>query len=986
MRYLRACAVCISVLLPACAGVRSQDPSGTRTATVSQGTSMASAMSPSGTRIVIDLQGMLWILPATGGKATRITDTLHDARQPAWAPDGNQIAFQSYRNGTWDIWTIEADGSGPTAVTTGVSDDREPHWSPDGTRIAFSSDRAGNYDIWILELGTGAVMRVTHDEGHDYWPSWSPSGREVAFVAERQSGRSIRAVDLDGRERILVPFAGTPGAPAWTPDGGTVVFSTLAGGVTRLLIGDREISRTEDVFPFRAQWTPASALVYTADGHIKQRAELDAGATPRIIPFQADLSATRASYTPRPRDFDSTTPRRVLGIVRPGLSPDAEQIVFAALGDIWTARRDAAPTRLTDDEHADTDPVWSPDGKRVAYSSDRHGSFDVIVRDLADGMERRITNAPTAEMSPTWSPDGTRLTFATAGGLSSGQLSIVDLSTGAVRRVLDTTTGPLSAGWSADGGTVYASVLRRYSSRFREGVDHVLAMRADAGATDAAEAPRPIALVPDVSTGKRGEGPAWAPDGRHVAVVIDGAPHVIPLGPDGAPAGPPRALGTAAADQLSWSADSRLVMFSENDRLKIVPADGGAAREWPLDLTYARRVPDETFVVHAGRLIDGVRPEARENVDIVVARNRIARVVPHRDGEHAGRVVDASNLTVMPGLMEAHGHYAAEFGQRFGLLHLAYGVTSVRSPGGHPYASIAEREAVDAGRRPGPRLFAAGYLVDGSRIYYPMATPAPTETAIDREIERARLLELDLFKTYVRLPDALQQRAIHGAHRIGIPVSSHEIHPAAAFGIDSVEHLGATSRRGYSPKRSLLGRAYEDVTALVSSAGMTITPTLTLGGQARRAIDASPALLTEPRWQILPEWVRAPFDAPLPAAAAPDSPQPRQTMMAYHEAGARILAGTDAPIVPYGIALHIELEQYVLAGMTPFEALETATVNVARALNVDRDLGTIAPGKLADLTIVDGNPLADIRATRHVRIVIVNGVVHEVEDLRVRVR
>jgi Tol biopolymer transport system component/imidazolonepropionase-like amidohydrolase len=944
---------------------------------VSQGTSMAAAVSPDGARIAIDLQGALWILPAGGGQANRITDTLHDARQPAWAPDSGRIAFQSYRNGTWDIWTINPDGSNATAVTSGPFDDREPHWAPDGSRLAFSSDRSGNYDIWTLELATGAVARLTRDEGNDYWPAWSPNGREIAFVASREAGRGIRAIDLAGSERMLVASEQTPGAPAWTPDGRTVAFSTFAGGATRLFVGEREISATEDVFPFRPQWTRASSLVYTADGHIKERATLDAGGSARVIPFRAGLSVTRASYIPRPRDFDAS-PQRALGIVRPSLSPDGERIVFAALGDVWTARRGEAPTRLTSDPPVDTDPAWSPDGKNIAYVSDRYGSFDVFVRNLADGSERRMTTAPTAEMSPTWSPDGAKLTVVSFSGLASGRLSVVDLTTSAIRPVLET-TGPLSAGWSPDGRTIYASVLRPYSSRFREGVDQVLAISVEPrGASE----DRSITLVPDVSTGKRGEGPAWAPDGRHVAVVIDGQLHVIPLTPSGEPAGPPRALTAAAADQLSWTADSRSVVFSENDRVKVAPIDGNAARDWPLDLTYTPVVPDGSFVVHAGRLIDGVRADAKENVDIVIARNRITRVLAHADSQHGGRVVDASSLTVMPGLMEAHGHYAAEYGQRFGLVHLAYGITSVRSPGGHPYASIEAREAADAGRRAAPRLFAAGYLVDGNRIYYPMATPAPTGTAIDREIERAQFLKLDLFKTYVRLPDPQQQRAIDGAHRIGIPVSSHEVHPAAAFGIDSVEHLAATSRRGYSPKQSLLGRAYEDVTTLVSRAGMSITPTLALGGLVRRAIGASPEIRAEQRWQLLPEWTRAPLEASA-TAPAPGSPQPGQTMMAYHKAGARIIAGTDAPIVPYGIALHIELEQYVLAGMTPFEALQTAAINVARALNVDRDLGTVEPGKLADLTIVEGDPLADIRAARNVRMVMVNGVLHRVEDLKV---
>ncbi|HET9265308.1 MAG TPA: amidohydrolase family protein [Vicinamibacterales bacterium] len=982
MRWLSVCAAGSGLFLLGVV-VHSQNRPRTRTVTVSQGTSMAVAVSPDGTRLAIDLQGTIWTLPASGGNATRITDTLHDARQPAWSPDGERLAFQSYRNGTWDIWTVHEDGSGASAVTTGPFDDREPHWSPDGARIAFSSDRSGNYDIWVLELASRQLTQLTRDEGNDYWPAWSPDGRTIAFVASRETGRGIRVVDLEGTERMLVPSDQILGAPAWTPDGRTVVFSAFGAGVTRLVTGDREISATEDVFPFRPQWTPSASLIYTADGQIKERVQLDAGGSPRVIPFRATFSLARATYAPRPRDFDATSPQRALGVVRPSLSPDGEQIVFAALGDIWTARRGGSAARLTDDPAVDTDPAWSPDGTRIAYASDRHGSFDLYVRNALDGSERRITTASTAEMLPTWSPEGSRLTFVTFGGLASGRLSIVDLSSGAIRTVLET-TGPLSAGWSPDGRTIYASVLHPSSSRFREGVDQVLAIPADAR-SESAE--RVITLVPDVSTGKRGEGPAWSPDGRHVAAVIGGELHVIPLGPTGEPAGAPRAMGTSAADQLSWSADSTHILFSENDRVKLIPIDGRSApREWPLDLTYTRAVREEAFVVHAGRLVDGVRPDGQENIDILITRNRITRVVPHDDAEHRGRVVDASHLTVMPGLMEAHGHYSAEYGQRFGLLHLAYGITSVRSPGGHPYASLEQREAVDAGRRPGPRLFTAGYLVDGSRIYYPMATPAPTEAAVDREIERARLLKLDLFKTYVRMPDMLQQRAVEGAHRIGIPASSHEIYPAAAFGIDSVEHLAATSRRGYSPKQSLLGRAYEDVTALASGAGMTITPTLALGGLVRRILGESPGFVSDPRWQLLPEWSRAPLETSVKSPSAPGSPQPPKTMMAYHRAGVRIIAGTDAPIVPYGIALHIELEQYTLAGMTAFEALQTATINVARALNVARDLGSVEPGKLADLTIVEGNPLADIRAARHVRMVMVNGILLRVEDLTAAAR
>ena len=123
------------------------------------------------------------------------------------------------------------------------------------------------------------------------------------------------------------------------------------------------------------------------------------------------------------------------------------------------------------------------------------------------------------------------------------------------------------------------------------------------------------------------------------------------------------------------------------------------------------------------------------------------------------------------------------------------------------------------------------------------------------EVERARRLDYDLLKTYVRLPDLMQKRAIEGAHKIGIPVSSHEIYPSALSGVDSVEHTGATSRRGYSPKQSSTGRSYEDVIQIIAKSQMTITPTAALGGY-QRLVAREPELLDDPRTQLFPQWAR----------------------------------------------------------------------------------------------------------------------------------
>jgi len=100
-----------------------------------------------------------------------------------------------------------------------------------------------------------------------------------------------------------------------------------------------------------------------------------------------------------------------------------------------------------------------------------------------------------------------------------------------------------------------------------------------------------------------------------------------------------------------------------------------------------------------------------------------------------------------------------------------------------------------------------------------------------------------------------------------------------------------------------------------------------------------------------------------------------------HEAGGRIIAGTDSPILPYAVSLHAELHHFVNAGLTPFETLQTATIHAAEAIGVGDDLGSIEAGKLADMVIVDGNPLDDIHDAMKVRTVIKNGIVYELEDL-----
>lgn len=968
------------------------------TITITEGTAMRAVASTDADFIAIDLLGAIWVLPAQGGNARRVTPETMEARYPTWSPDGKLLAFQGYEENNWHIYTVVVDGTGLRRLTDGPFDDQGPDFAEDG-RLLFSSDRTGG-GIWLADVRSGAVSPISSFAGET--PCWVSEGSEALFYGLRPgaaaSERTWWIADVPSRtekvttprpERLLFdPDRPSRGNPSRC-DNGRMLGATQPSPTKP----DGPYEQGEDVFPYPGQRLRSGELLYTADGHIKRRPA--AGGPGTVVPFSATLTIQPTQIIKKHRVLQPDERQQTHGIVNPAVSPSGRQIAFTALGDLWLLTIGEPPRQLTDDPYVDLDPAWSPDGTRLVFVSDRGGGqTDLWVYDINTEAFRQLTHETEPVSLPSWSPDGQLIAYVVA----RRDLRVTDAARNTNRMNARGGVGLFGRPtWTPKYQTMAAGTLFPYSLSAPEGTNQLTILTLSQARTTS------VLIVHKSAGDRETDGPVWSPGGSHVAYVSEGQLWTLAVNESGQPA---ERLPVLVTDDMpsapTWQGDSQRLVYITPDGLRSVGMDGGRPQIIPSDLHWSLPAPLERVVVHAGALFDGRSPDLRSNVDIVIEKGRIIEIAGHRDALHAAEVIDASEKTVIPGLIDTHVSLDSSHGESLGRLFLAYGITTVRDFATDTYGALERRDAYDAGRRAGPRVFTSGDPFTGVRTFDPGGVAIGSDEQLAIAVERAMKLRPDFLLTAPRLGDRYQQQLTTQAHEHGMPVVTPIHASAGAFGMDGIPSLAGRSRLGPATRVSRSGnKTYRDVVDFLVASGTPLTPALTASTGLSRypgfVLPAArePRRLEDPRLQLIP----APELQTLKEAAAMLA-QPRnllllaaeeerlktlgRTIAAIAAAGGHIAAGTGAPVVPYGASLHDELEHYVKGGFTSFQALQSATIHAAEALGIDDVLGTLEPGKLADMAILDGDPLQNIRNTVNVQGVLRGGWYYDRESLQTR--
>ena len=1006
---------------------------------VREGTWMSLDVSPDGRTIAFDLLGDIYTMPIAGGEATNIASGMAWEMQPRFSPDGSKIAFTSDRAGGDNIWIMNADGSDKRQVT------KEKFrllnnatWSPDGEYLAarkhFTTQRSlGVGEIWLYHIsgGDGVQLVKRPSETHQKElgePIYSADGKYIYYSQNITPGATFQyAQDSNGdlfhinryelaTGEIETAASGFGGAvrPTPSPDGKYLAFvrreraksklylKDLRTGETRKLYDDvdqdmQETWAVHGAYP-NMDWTPDSrTIVFWAGGKIRRLNIAGGGA--QEIPFH--VSDTRAVIDPprpdvavAPDSFKTTMPRFA------SVSPDGKRAVFESLGKLYVkSLPDGAPRRLTSARDGfEFFPSWSYDGGRIAYVSWTDAGLGTIrVVSAGGGAGRAVTREPGHYRRPRFSPDGRTITFekGTGGNLTDADWSeapgvyTIPSGGGAMSRVTDNGSNP----HFADAND------RVFMTRFDGDTASLVSVNF---AGDDLRTHASGDLITEFQASQDGRNLAFTENYSAFVMPMTPGPQKVGAGRSGSALPVTKASGDGASyinwsrGQLNWSLGPTLYSARVADMTPSAPkaeGDDSKGYEPPTDgadlsLSFSADKPSGTVALTGARIITmaGEDGGVIENGIILIEDNRISAIGSAATMTYPANTpsIDLSGKTIMPGLIDAHAHGPQGtddiIPQQNWASHsnLALGVTTIHDPSSQASHIFSASEYQRAGAILSPRIYSTGEIVYGAKAPSVYAVIDSYEDAL-AHVRRLKKQGAHSIKNYNQPRREQRQQVAVAASNENIAVVPEG---GSLFHMDmSLVADGNTSVEHNIPQAML----YEDVLSFYSQTEVAYTPTLvvTYGGPAgdpywRQATDVwKHPLLTKhaPPGRLAAQSARrekAPEEDYVDQVSASTS-----KMLA--DRGVMVSIGAHGQQA--GIAAHWEMWSFVRGGMSPLEAIMTATITPATHLGFASDIGSLEPGKLADLIVLDANPLDDISNTDKVSKVMLNGRLYDAATL-----
>ncbi|MDN3921545.1 amidohydrolase family protein [Roseateles violae] len=1002
------------------------------------GTWMSVDVSPDGKTLVFDLLGDLYTLPITGGEARPLTHSIAWEQQARFSPDGKRIAFLSDAGGGDNVWVMDADGSNARAVSK--EDFRllnNPVWHPSGKYIAarkhYTGTRsAGSGEIWLYHVDeAGGTTKGLQLNEKPNWqkdlgePALSPDGKYLYYSQDTTPGR-VFEYNKDSNKEIfkifrqdladgsVEPFVQGPGGavrPTPSPDGKYLAFVRRVRNQSTLFLKDLQSGRETPawggldrdlqeswsmygVYPAFA-WTPdAKNLVVWAQGKL-WRVDPFKGTAAEIAFHVKDTreirEALRQPQEVAPEQFAVKQLRWV------NVAPDGSKLVYSALGHLYLKELpNGLPKRLTkQDEHFEFFPSFSRDGKQLVYVSwndDKLGAVRKI--ELASGRETVITQAPGKYLAPKFSPDGKSIVYSKSKGgflttpwhgLDSGIYLAAADGRGAPQRL------------SKDGD----------SPQFGARNDEVFISRtASLGEVDSLRKLFRIELADrketEVAKSEFASEFAISPDGQWLGFVERFHAYVTPLPLTGKPISvgpkmdglPVRQLDLNAGEYMHWSGDSQRLHFALGDELfttalsaAFAPAEDKQAGFKPAEsglkigFMQASDKPAGKIAISGATIATMKGDEVIQDGVIVIDANRIVAI--GKASEVAipaeAKRVDARGKTIIPGLIDAHWH--GGMGENdivpqqswVNYASLAFGLTTIHDPSNRNGEIFTQAELQRAGAVVAPRIYSTGSILYGAKAGV-TAVINGYEDALTH-LKRQKAEGAISVKSYQQPRREQRQQVIAAGRETGMMVVPEG---GSMFQLNmSMIVDGHTGIEHALP----IARVYDDVKQLWSQTQVGYTPTLNV---AYGGLDGEHYWYSHTEvWKhpLLSRYVpRTVLEArSVRRVTAPD--EDFNVVRVAATAAELERAGVPSNIGAHGqregLGAHWEMWMFGLGGKKPLEAIRSATLNPARYLGMERDIGSLEVGKLADLVIIDGKVLEDIRQSDRISHVMINGRLYE---------